>query len=967
MKKNILTTVFILLAIGVKAQTVTVLSSDFFEKKSFTLSAHVVDSVSNESLGFVSAYLRHTSDTLITNFALSDADGKVELNEVTTGNYILTVEYLGYTKFQKELYIRKDLDAGTIRLKPDYRVLDAATVSAAGKEVEYKRDTIIFNATLFKTGSNDNLAALLKRMPGVEISKDGSVTINGKAVDKITIEGKTFFMNDKSAALNNLPASIVDKIQIVDKDSDAAQITGIKDINKERVMDVQLKEEYKKGFFGNVKVAGGAALPSGQKDDFLESGKFLFNSSLMGSYYNEKDQLTVIGNARNVNENGNYTVVTYGGSGIAGFEREMLPSDGVHTTYGGGANLNTSRIKNVTTTVSAKYNEDNVSHRKYTDRTSFQTTQDQLFDKENALTSGKTRDASVNAELKNTNGKIVSFTFSPKFSFNNVNSNESTEGSSVLGEKLINVSSGSRLGEGRYINAGGDLNASFKFPDNPRRRVGINAEYAFDSGKGVEKIDRTVDYSSTGKVAQDIKYDKESHANSFGASIFYTEPLSESWSLHIRAESDFQGLVSNKDAFDAGVYSNTYSSYTNNRNQSHELSISGQHTKGNLRMSLGANGTMAQNKVTTTSNGISTQAGSGDWTFNASPYIMLSAMSKDNLVNYSFTSTGYVNMPSASKTTPAMSIASPTRFMVGNLHLKPYTQYIFSFSVSGSTPKKQSFSTYIFGNISNNALSNAIWYDSKSIMYNVPVNVKDPGYSASVQGSFNTPLTKDGKLKFSIFAYANIDATTSYQSNGVREEIDIKNFKYDEFMEAFWGSSDGDKFYSGQSGFQRSRTANYLFSVSPSLKLNLDRFYLSAEVRPRANIVRYSFDPKANINTLNVNYSLDASYETKHAFELSTDLSYNTYYGYRDVFNKSIFLWNFSVLKNIKAFTLGVSIEDILNQGRDRSSFWNDNYSQYTYTNSIGRHIMISFKYNFGKMNAAQSAAARSASIRMSM
>ena len=167
-------------SLALKAQSVTVITMDMLQSRSYELKAQVVDSLTNENLSFVSAYLKHTSDTLITNFALSDTEGNVTLTEVTTGDYMLTVEYLGYHKYQKNIYVRKDTDAGVIRLQPDMRLLEAATVSAAGKEVEFKQDTIIFNATMFKTGSNDNLAALLKRMPGIEISNDGDVKVNGK-------------------------------------------------------------------------------------------------------------------------------------------------------------------------------------------------------------------------------------------------------------------------------------------------------------------------------------------------------------------------------------------------------------------------------------------------------------------------------------------------------------------------------------------------------------------------------------------------------------------------------------------------------------------------------------------------------------------------------------------------------------------------------------------------------------------
>lgn len=964
MKKVVVFLLFLHWVLCLNAQTVTILNSDFFEKKTYKLSAQVIDSLNNEKLCFVSAYLRHTSDTLITNFALSDADGNIEIDGITNGNYILTVEYLGYLKWQKEIYFRKDTQLGVIKLQPDRLVLDAATISAAGKEVEYRQDTIIFNAGLFKSGSNDNLAALLKRMPGVEISKEGTVTVNGKSVDKITIEGKTFFMNDKSAALNNLPASIVDKVQVIDKDSDAAKISGIKDINKERVMDVKLKDEYKKGFFGNIKLGGGAALPLGQKDEYLEADKALFNGSLMGSYYNEKDQLTVIGNAGNINDKNSMVMVSFGGGGI-NYEMETLPTSGIHTNFGAGANYNTSRIKNTETTVSAKYNETHVNSRVYTDRTSFQGENRDLNEKESIQTIGRSRGAKVNAEFKNTEGKRFSFTFSPEFNFNSLNSSATSSGNSTLRGNSVNKSSGSTLKDTRYFSTEGDLNASLKFKNNNRRRIGIYANYGFNDGKGFEYTSRKVVNASSGETLQDIDYNKNSQSKYIDASLFYNEPLSDAWTLQLRANSEIGKETKNKDAYDGGIYSNAYSEYTSNLDQSHAIQATAQFAKGTTRMSVGATSNLSQTIVSVTSLGNTSSTGRGDWTFNLSPYLMLSMTSKDKKTNYIVSTSGYVYNPAASKTSPALSINSPTRFSVGNIYLKPYNQQNIVFNTSGSTKKQQSFNVSIYAILNNKGISNAIWYDGMSNMYSVPINVKDPGVESDFYGSFSTPLTKDGQLKFSLSMDASFNATTSYQSNGIKDGFKADNFDYEKFMADFWGSADGDIFYSGKSGFIRSRTFSTRINLRPSLKLNIEDFILRAGVAPRLNMARYSFDPKANTTTLDVNYTLEASYETPHGFELSTDFNCRTFYGYRDLFNKTIFMWDFSLTKSIKAFTIELDINDILNQGRDRSAVWTDNYSQYTYSNSFGRHIMLSVKYNFGKMNASRSDAARRASMRL--
>ena len=220
----------------------TVISGSMFGRTSYRLKAEEADSTNNEPISFASIYMRHIKDTVITNFSLTGPDGKCEVNDVTRGDYDIFVEFMGYSKYHKQLYISKDIDLGKILLKPDLEALKAARVSANVNAMEIRKDTIIYNAAAFRTMPTDKLKDLLKQMPGVEVDGSGNVKVNGKTVSQITLNGKTFFLGDKTAALNNLPASVVNKVKVVDKESETAEFTGIKDDKKKTVMDVELKE-----------------------------------------------------------------------------------------------------------------------------------------------------------------------------------------------------------------------------------------------------------------------------------------------------------------------------------------------------------------------------------------------------------------------------------------------------------------------------------------------------------------------------------------------------------------------------------------------------------------------------------------------------------------------------------------------------------------------------------------------------
>ena len=265
MMKHFLAAALTLLLIGLNSNAqVIILGDNVLTGRLSEIHATVVDSLTNEPISFASAYVIPAKDTTISNFTLSDAEGKVNLEEVPYGNYIFHIEMLGYRPFVKEQYFRdRIVEMGTIKLTIDENYLKAAVVTDVGNPIVVKKDTVEFNASSFQVGTNAMLKDLLKRMPGMEVTEDGKVKFNGGEIDKLTVGGRTFFFGDQSTALNNLPASIVDKVRVIDRESESTRSTGLEDGNREKVLDVGLKKEYEKGWFGNAGIKGGTTLAGG--------------------------------------------------------------------------------------------------------------------------------------------------------------------------------------------------------------------------------------------------------------------------------------------------------------------------------------------------------------------------------------------------------------------------------------------------------------------------------------------------------------------------------------------------------------------------------------------------------------------------------------------------------------------------------------------------------------------------------
>lgn len=307
-KKLFVTALMMLIGIAAKAQVV-ILNDSMFEGRMSEIKATVIDSLTNEPIPFASVYVIPAKDTTITNFTLTDAKGVAKLEEVPYGNYVFRVEMMGYKAFVKERYFReRQADMGTIRLQLDKNYLQSATITDVGNPITIKKDTIEFNATSFRVGSNAMLKDLLQRMPGMEITSDGKVKFNGETIDKLTVGGRTFFFNDQSTALNNLPASVVDKIRVIDRESEQTRASGIQDGNREKVLDVGLKKEYEDGWFGNVGLSGGTT--TDKKDKPLRDNRgFLYNGNALVSAYSKKDQVTFIANGLNVDNSGSSVVI----------------------------------------------------------------------------------------------------------------------------------------------------------------------------------------------------------------------------------------------------------------------------------------------------------------------------------------------------------------------------------------------------------------------------------------------------------------------------------------------------------------------------------------------------------------------------------------------------------------------------------------------------------------------------------
>lgn len=423
----------VIFTLSARAQVV-VLNDNMLSGRMSEVKTSVLDSLTSEPISFASVYVIPSKDTVITNFTLSDDKGSAKLEEVPFGSYVFHVEMMGYRPYTKQVYFRdRVVDMGTVRLQQDEKFLSAAVVSDVGNPIVIKKDTVEFSASSYQVGTNAMLKDLIRRMPGMEITVDGKVKFNGEAIDKLTVGGRTFFFNDQSAALNNLPAAVVDKIRVIDRASEESRATGVQDGSREKVLDVALKKEYEKGWFGNVGLKGGSTL-SGGDEPLRDNRGLLFSGNALASAYSEKDQVTVIGNAQNIDDSG-MTISIIGDSGDF-----ISLNQGLSTTAQIGVNANTSRIKDVETTVAANYKYADTDSGNRRERTTFQQDGDILSLQDNR---GKqySQSFTANAEMKKEKGDVW-FHVSPQIKYGKTDTFGQTSSKTSSAGTSLNSSEG---------------------------------------------------------------------------------------------------------------------------------------------------------------------------------------------------------------------------------------------------------------------------------------------------------------------------------------------------------------------------------------------------------------------------------------------------------------------------------------------------------------------------------------------
>ncbi|MBR5905840.1 MAG: outer membrane beta-barrel protein [Bacteroidales bacterium] len=791
-----------------------------------------------------------------------------------------------------------------------------------------------FEAVQFRVGENATLKDLLKNMPGMEVSQDGKVSFNGEELDCIKIGGWPFFFDDQSTAVFNLPARMVEKVTIVDNESEQTRASGIQDGEREKELDIELKPEFMQGWSGLLELKGGVT----RHDD----RRFLYGGNLLASVRSDKDQLTLVMNSQNINSSDMAVVIEASDDE----EEAGSPDGGISSAAQCALNVNTSRLKDVETSVSANYKYIDTDTETQSARVSwgeggeFST---------NARKSGKryVNSASAEAELLKEDGRVW-FHIRPSYVFKSVSKSEESSSVTERENTVTNKSRGSESG----VENTGDLSLSGdvtirELGDRSGRTLGFSAGAFYSSTEANSEEQSQLEL---GSAEEDIFLRNETRASSYGieGAVRYTEPLGPKLTLSATGRIDFSRPSEDIHAYDRGGYNKYYSSSSSSKTLNQVFDLTFQYVFGpQTWLTAGGRVSGTMNETYTRSFDVEETTGAGEFMWFFSPSLRFQHSTSIDRLTVDVS--GYSREPSPSLMLPVLNVADPSRISTGNIYLKPYGSTTLNANwTRNDKPDLTMVSVSLSGQLDYNSISSALWYDADGIQYSVPVNSRAPAMDISLSSGYSSALDKDGLLAFSVSGSAEYAALTSYQAGSELAGLDIEAFDYPLFMSTFWGGKDGERFYSGSSRFRESRTQVITPMAGISLKYNPGRCSFSVGASSVGRVALYSLDSGANQSTQETHLTARTSYLGKRGLNFSTDLTYVFYYGFEEGYGSPEWQWNAELSQKLGPFNLFLKVHDILNQTTNLTRTITANYTEDSYRMVLGRYVLFGLKWNFG-------------------
>ncbi len=903
-----------------------------------------------EILNGATVKLYKQDDASFKKLAQTDEKGLFTFIGLARGTYNITISYVGSLAQPISGIVVNDslINLGKIGLPK--KPIEGAIVTVVGTPtVQQKADTIVYSASQFKTNPDATVEDLVRKMPGITI-ENGVVKAQGEDIKKVTIDGKDFFGDDASAALKNLPADIVDKIQVFDRLSDQSQMSGFDDGNSTKALNIVTKAGLKNGQFGRI-YAG-----AGTKETYSTGGNM--------SFFKEKSRISIIGQANNVNQQ-NFSAQDIlgitsssnggggnrgGGGGRGGFSGGNRggggggfftgQNSGINATNAFGINFTNTVSKKVTLSGSYFFNNTNTNQNQLTNQETYLKPDTSTLYNENNISSAKNFNNRANIRFEYKIDSANTLMVTPNVSFQN-NKSKSNLISNTKYNTLAAINdqnnASNRLTNG--FNLGNNILFRHAFKKRGRT-ISFNVNTSFNNRVGetfVENRSNNFKPFFTIKDSLNQFTDVVTDGYTLGGNISYSETVGKTGQLQLSYSPSYTNNKSDQLAYKYDNVANKYTLFDQNLSNKFENKYNTNNAgitfrKGNRdkMISLG----LALQHSTLTSKQVYPQIANVNRTFfNILPDVNWNnKISKRSTIRVNLRAN--TNAPSINQLQNVFNNTNASFISTGNPDLKQQlsqnlnTRYTFT-----NTGKSQSFFANLNLQKTNNYVSNATFVANKD-------SVLNPSVTLFRGSQLSKPVNLDGYWSARSFF------TFGQMFKPLKANININaGVGYTNIPGLVNNVKSTSKAYNYNTGITVSSNVSQYIDYTFNYNAGFNK--ADNSIQPSLNTKYYNFTTGLQFNLLN-----------KKGFFFQNDINNQTYKGLSDGFNQSFWLWNMGIgkkfLKDQKG-ELKISVYDLLKQNQSIQRNITATGIEDVQNVVLTQYFMLTFTYklkNFGKAPA---------------
>lgn len=891
---------------------------------------------------------KNTIDSTLIQGAQTAYDGIFILNNIPAGKYKLIISSVGFAERTQEIQMpNKHLDLPTIHLHEQVQHLAEVSVQGHAAEMTVKGDTIEYNTAAYQVSETATVEELLKKMNGVEVDKEGKVTINGEEIKSVRIDGKKFFGDDVQTATKNIPAEMIEKIQVIDEKSEMAKLTGFEDDDTERIINLSLKKNRKQGVFGNYSGALGMDLvgDNGNWFDYDQqflSNDFRYGANIFTNLLLGESQTTIIAGANNTNE-----IRSGRGRGNWGGENA-----GITASENIGVNTNidlTNRITKRDNTTSlllggdATFNHAQNDTRTRTNKESY-TDEYTYINNDSTSKLSHSWNAQMRLELEYQIDTLNKLILRPTIGYTNNEGNSyniyTFDRDTVIDtlNHVIRINDGyqQQFSLSENINAGLRAIYNHKFL-RPGRSLTMQANINFTNTKGTTQ---TYSYDQLQQIATvDQRTLSGNNTYSYSLRTSYVEPIyKNNHLLEMVLSLSGNNRISEKNQYtkdsitgDYSVYDSIYSNNLLNSLYSEQLELNYRWVQEKFDLMVGARAIAQQTHSRTYyGNTLARDTLYNNWNFSPNlNFRYRFERKKFARIIYR----GNTQQPSITQMEPVRNNSDALNETVGNLGLQPaYRHNIFMMYSSFNQEKFSSFMTGLRATITEDALTNNTIYDQTGKRYMQTVNADIIPWNIGWDMMSNTPFANK-MFQLHTRTAINYNERVAY----ILREQDAAQIE--QMIDA--GTMPLGK---------ASHTGNLRVSSDIGLRFTHKIVDIGIKNTNIYSLTRNSLNDQSKSSVGDWIITGDVTFHLPKQWNISTDIGFTGRYGYTGIDDPNEIMWNASIDKTWNNATLTLKVYDLLHDKKNIVQTIGEDYVSYKRFNTLPTYAMLTFTYKLNRM-----------------